>query len=279
MRHAKVSISAVVAALVTTTPSCSVDDRVLELGPEWTASGATPGGGSGGMSAGGTPRGQGGQGGTSSLGGARNPAQGGTTGQNDSGGMAGAAGSGGALQGIRCPDFNLNALPDCDETIVQNPTFEADDRLWQSDANIALRRDGDVDATNYPPSGSLSVELSLSNTNNSGTVTQGAWQCLPVVAGTRYDAGANVFIAGGQGEGLAGLMLLFYDGADCAPAPVGILGTKLSLKDTVDRWLTVSLQATAPNGAKSVRVLLTVQKPWPQPTLAALFDNVLFVAH
>lgn len=278
MQKRTVSVSAAVAALVTTSSSCSVDNRVLQLAPEYTASGATPGGGSGGMSS--MPVGQGG----TSTGGAGNSAKGGSPGPSNTAGMAGAAGSGGASPGVRCPNINLNALPDCEETLVQNPTFETDDKLWQSDPNINLRWESAIDATNNTPSGSMSVELNLSNTNNSGTVTQSAWQCLPVVAGTRYDSGANAFIAGGQGEGMAGLTLWFYDGADCAPDPsnpngIGLLSTRQSLKDAVDQWLTVSLQATAPNGAKSVRVLLTVQKPWPQPALSVLFDNVLFVAH
>jgi hypothetical protein len=238
--------------------ACGVDDeRVLQLAA--AVSGAQPGAG-----------GAGGDGGGGAAG---NAGEGGLAGQGGGGGdAAGAAGSP-TPPAVRCPDLNVNQIPDCDETLLPNALFDTDISGWVPGANAEQRWQA-TNATGFPGSGSLLLKVNVVVDQSVGSVLESTSQCVPVQANQGYDLGVQVYIRSGQGTGVGGLNLLWYSDEGCES---GFLSGAVAAKETVDRWVPVTMEVAAPPGARSLRLRLAATKPYAQESFEVLFDNVLFL--
>jgi hypothetical protein len=187
------------------------------------------------------------------------------------GGDVSASGAGPDFGAGGCGDLDGNDVQDCDETLIDNASFDSDTSAWEVDTIAAQT----WDARNARPaqqSGSISVSNAQALVGD-GVIIGGAGQCRPTVGDARYVVAARTLIPGGQGQGGAGLLVFFYGAEDCADYSLGSLGPELVT--TTDRWLAVEGTVKAPQGARSMRVKLVASKPFAQAKLQALFDDVL----
>jgi len=207
-----------------------------------------------------------------------------------SGSRAGRAGRGASNSG---GDEDAGAFDPCDyvsgeqpdaacATLVQNPGFHQDINAWQSEKSAIYIGWNGQDATRHSNSGSISVLSLLSGPSPIGVVSEGARQCLEALAGAKYIAAVNVFIPslqefgwdGGFESAEAGINILFYEKDNCEGASIP-KGFSATLGHGVDSWTSSVGVTTAPDGTRSMAVRLIVIKPISQPSLSALFDNVL----
>jgi hypothetical protein len=169
------------------------------------------------------------------------------------------------------PDLDGNGTLDCRETMTGNADFARDGAGWDAEVSATLAWDG-RDAEAHAGSGSLSVTNAA--TSNAATASMaGGRRCLPVTAGTAYRLLGQVLIPAGQASASAGLAAAFYSSADCTGpllAPV-----VLPLASQKDVWSVLTTDATAPPAARSLQVRVVVVKPFTEPAVKALFDNLL----
>jgi hypothetical protein len=103
---------------------------------------------------------------------------------------------------------------------------------------------------------------------------EGAYQCVPVVAGSTYDFVAQLSIPADQGDGSGLVALLYFPTADCSGGPTGA-----AVSDQVTAVATcevLTMSASVPAGIGSAAIRLTALKPFPSPAFEVDFDNVLF---
>jgi hypothetical protein len=244
---------------------CSLDDRWLqEVSGGGGSSGAEPMGGRAGQGTG-----AGSYGGSAVV--AGNAGVAGSGGTPGEGGRGGAAGSGGGPGASGCPDLDDNGIADCEETIVENPTFDVDVRGWEAEASLA--RAWDVrDARGDTESGALSTvnELIL---NETGNTMGGARQCLPAWRDRVYSLATRVLIPEGQGDGKGGINVTFFGAENCADYLLS--GETPTLAEAAGAWTVVRAQVKAPPAARSMFVRLVAEKPYSQAAFQVLFDDVL----
>jgi hypothetical protein len=181
-----------------------------------------------------------------------------------------------ATAGAACPDLNGNGVPDCTETLVMNPGFDADTTSWSAEPGVVLSWDGAGDLAQKAGSGALAVQ-SKSVVKADGWVMQGAFQCVPVEAGAMYDFAAQLSVGDNPGGGAGLLSLWFFGSSDCSGSLSG-----LALSDQVTATSMceyVTMTRSAPAGAGSAAVRLVAVKPNAQAPLTVKFDNVLFKKH
>jgi hypothetical protein len=242
--------------------------------------GASSGGASvasGGASAGGGPGGAGATAGGGSLAGAP-----GSAGSGESTGTGGAAGPGGAGDGAAagCPDLDRDGIPDCEQTLLANPSFDSSTSGWTAGPGSGASWTS-LDGVGNPASGALVVTNRDTNPRDAtnGAISAGAFQCIPVTTGVDYTVSVQVYLPAGQGAGWAGFVLDDYFSPDCSGSPVTL--PFLSAQVTAGvvgqvRWQAVSGTTTqTPLGVRSRAVRLVVVKPTAQISLEARFDNVL----
>jgi hypothetical protein len=281
-------LAGLVACLLTLAASaCSVDDRALS--PALTDAGSSN------ANSGGAGSSNGGLGGDSSFAGARSDAgsagegetakggagnseagassgNGGSAGTHATIGGGGSGGGGGAVSGNVCPDLDNDSVPDCQESLVQNPSFDADVAGWikEPSANESWQ---DQDAEKRKASGSLGVQ-NINVVDIDGSFMTGAKQCLAVTGGKNYLFYAKAFVASGQaGTPQGGLNVQFYNSNDCAGDP--LTGRTSNLPDTVDTWSVIQMSSQAFSNANSMSVRLVVLKPFNAQPANVLFDDVL----
>ena len=168
------------------------------------------------------------------------------------------------------------------ETLVKNPGFHFDSSEWQSEKSAVYLGWHPVDPSDSDSSGSMGVLNLLSGISPIGVVSEGARQCLPATQGKRYGTAVDVFIPseqvygwdGGFEDAKAGLSILFYRKDDCQGASIP-QGSSVTLAQGADSWKRSSGWTLAPQETLSMAVRLVVIKPISQPSLSALFDNVL----
>jgi hypothetical protein len=243
------------------------DGAEAASGPAGTTGSA--GRGSGGTGASGASSGAGG---TKAGSGGRAAGNGGRSGGTACGAgksCAGGGGTGGLIQG-RCPDLDSDGVLDCEETVVQNPSFDLNPDSWMPESNLGLSW-SDVDALGRDDSGSLGASNQF-QTDLDGNMMVGARQCLAITPGVVY----HYFLqASVPEEGIgtqAGLQVIFYDNVQCTGSTLDVAAS--SLVDG-DDWSVASVTYPTPWGAKSAAVRLIVIKPYRQPPVVTLFDNVL----
>jgi hypothetical protein len=224
-----------------------------------TDDGGTP---SGGTPSGGTPT-AGASSGSTQMGGASG---GGTV----NGGSA--SGDGGRDNGSGgCGDLDGDTVQDCAQTMVENARFDSVVAPWRAEAGTQQS----WDARNARPAAG-SGALKVSNTSvasGEGQTLGGSGQCLPAVGNRDYLLAARAFIPQGQGQGSAGLSIWFFGADDCADYLLP--GSGLQLVNGTDQWLLVSGAFKSPPATRSIYVRLVTSKPFAQPSLEALFDDVL----
>jgi len=235
--------------------------------------GATSGiGGTGGMA---------GVGNTAGSGGAVQAGTGGGGGHaSGAGGIAG-TGTGGMCpsdlqnadageNGGGCPDLDRDCVSDCEETLVENASFNRDTTGWFPDDNLNVGWSTN-DTIGHPSSGVLGAE-NLFTADQEGSLMLGASQCVSIIGGLNYVFLAQVSVPSDAGDTDAGFQLLFYDTAQCTGERIDVTVSTLVNKSV---WQVVSLAYRAPLAAKSVAMRLVVRKPYRQAPAAVLFDNVL----
>ena len=164
-------------------------------------------------------------------------------------------------------------MPDCGETLVMNPGFDTTKMSWSPETGIVLTWDTAGDQNGNTASGGLLVKNG-NVSNGNGWILQGAYQCVPVTAGSTYQLTTQLSIAPDQGDVSAVVGLLTYASGDCSGAPNGA-----AISDQVTTTATceaLTLSRAVPSGAVSVAVRLGVLKPFPQAPVQVEFDNVLF---
>ena len=215
------------------------------------------------------------------LGGAPSDAAGAPSGGAGSG-NAGTANAGTANNGggpdvepgnFPCGNLNRNDVDDCSETLVANSRFDATGTGWDSEGSLLQTWKAD-DAR-----GGASGSLSLVNTNvvpnGTGKTGLASHQCMVAWTGDRLELGARVKIQPGQGEGEAGLNLIFFGSDGCDGTVLG--GQDVAFSADTGSWVVVRNKLTIPAGTRSARVRLMVAKPFGQASFEAQFDDVLVV--
>lgn len=268
-------------------PSCSPDERRLihssrsaqsgNVDPEAGAAGAEESGGTAGeteeaasgkggdSSAGGARVSSGGSGGGTSRGGA-SPSTG-DAGAKDHGGDSGAAGSAGTAFSGPCGDIDGNGVDDCSETLVLNSRFDSNADHWTS---------GKWDPSNAraaAPSGSLLVLNDSPVVPEVGFRLLAAEQCVQVTGDFEYEVAARVMIPAGQGEGFGGINLWIFANDGCQGTFV--TGLSPATTEITNAWTIVDGKFKMPTAARSMSVRLAATRPFAQPKLQVLFDDVL----
>lgn len=266
---------------------CPLDERTLEPLPpiQWIDSGSSGQGGDGeggspNIFQGGTSGDRGGSGGSGTTGGSSGGAgsggfsTGGSAGTGK-GGTAGAslgdAGSSGAVA-PGCKDLDSDGVPDCDETLVKNASFDANAASWVADEGVEQGWAQD-DADEHASSGSLTLTNTTSEDVN-GYTLGGTAQCIPVEETNSYHFVAQMYVSDGQGEGNGGVNLWFFNLPNCEGS---IVSATTKLEGVTGQWQLVYANPPTPMDAHSVAVRLVVAKPYRNPKFAVSFDNVLFV--
>jgi hypothetical protein len=259
--------------LVTSIPvGCiGLDDRTLTLadggeGGSDDGSGASTSGGSrntGGSDEGGAPGGAGEAGASSSSSGSG----------NGSGATPGWAGA----PPVDCTaDIDLNQVPDCEETLLENAGFDLDIDGWTVGDFASLVWDFS-DGSHSFSSGSLSVTNIATGIAGQGS----ARQCLKVEPGATYVAHVQGFIPGGQTlTGSARLEAIQFERDDCdAGLEPGEDPTELQVDVTsseiVLEWVLLQNQVITTEKTGSLLFRLVADKAEGDPYFQVLFDNAL----
>lgn len=163
------------------------------------------------------------------------------------------------------------------ETLVVNPGFDELRKAlgWLAATQLIQTGWEKRDATGIAKSGAMSVANNLYAPEKGETIN-GAVQCVPAIAGAVYDVAADVLIPGHEGEGRAGISVLFYRPTDCNASNVGTdMSFTTDLVDKVDAWQPVAGRFVVPAGMQSMEITLVAAKPFQQLSFTAIFDNVL----
>jgi hypothetical protein len=251
--------------------SCSVDERGLRLGgPDEPSAGE--GATTAGTGASANDGGSNAQAGDDAVAGSGGTGAGAGGSMPSSSGAGGGGGGGGSPQPAPgCGDFNENEVPDCEETLVEDPTFDDAEMAWS--AEPTLTQDWtDQDALGRQESGAL-VLLSTQVNPDPGTSMAGTSQCLVATGAQDYDFAAQVRIDGALGGGKAGINVWFYGSDGCSDN--FLQGTNASLKYDLDTWVVARGQLKSPAATRSMLVRLVAVKPNAQESFKVLFDNVL----
>lgn len=273
--------------------ACPVDERALQpiqVVPTTggssgnNASGAGEAGASGdaGQGDGGAEAGGGGTSGSSASGGSANAGSAGKGGSSGSGGSsspaggnAGKAGSAGVCGtgGVPeqpCPDLDVNGVLDCEETLAQNATFDANADAWQADPSVATGWEN-ADAHDNEDSGALALENQNEDDRDGGTIL-GVRQCLEATAGVFYRVAVEVSVPETAPATQGGFQLIVYDEPACAGSIVTSVSSNLVRGSG---WNATELTYPAPAETQSIALRLISAKPYREPPVEILFDNVL----
>jgi hypothetical protein len=190
-------------------------------------------------------------------------------------GSAGTGGTGGPPPPPACPDLDHDGVRDCMQTLAANAGFDQSAAEWTPEPDTTATWTS-VDGVGNPRSGSLEVDnVDVASGDINGLVTAGAFQCIPVTAGSRYEVAVQAYLASGQGSGWAGFVVRFYFADDCTGPTTGF--DFLSGQGTaLDGWQTIAgTTMQVPLGITSIAVRLVAVKPIAQPSLSVSFDNIL----
>lgn len=272
---------------------CPVDDRSLghHAGLEFIEVGGDSGaaatdGGTGGAGIGGT--------GVEPSSGQAGQLAGGTGDQSGSGGApAGASGAGGAVLGSggasfggragagaaqggagafsgACPDLDDDGVPDCTQTQITNAAFATDAAAWTPEPGVTLAWVS-ADAGGASDSGALGVTDSVQK-DQDGSLMTGATQCQAVTGGGVYRFTTEVSVPNDAPNTSAGFQIIVSDGPRCTGTT---LDTRTSMLARGSAWQLGDITYRTPTSAQSVNVRLVSVKPFADPPVTVLFDNVL----
>jgi len=133
----------------------------------------------------------------------------------------------------------------------------------------------DVDVAGAPDSGSAL----LVNTRGDAASGPVNWvlDCFAVEPGTPYTAGASILIPAGQARtGVAQVFVSWFSSGSCGLATILSQGRTFEVRNP-GSWVRSEEPLLAPAGAAGARVGMTLFKNEPGGSLAAHFDDLLFV--
>lgn len=200
------------------------------------------------------------------------------SGTGGTGGLADAGPRGDATPGDArapgmCPDSDKNGVTDCAENLVKNGDLSVDLTGWiaqpYTTQDFILE-----DALGDPQSGSIAV-TSTNMIDMDGLSMVGPRQCVATAA-SAFDVRAQVFVRSILATAQAAVNVPFFATADCSGSQ--ITSYTSPLVSGQGAWQLTKGTMTAPAGSKSMSVRLVVIKPFKQPALKVLFDNVLLRA-
>jgi hypothetical protein len=244
-----------------------------EGGSAANAGGGAATAGAGGTAAGGTAAAGTATGGTTIGGGSGNGGSSASSGapNGGAGGSGNASGAGGAFDGP-CGDLNQDAVDDCSQTLVQNSRFDSGVSAWESEPSSNQTWSAS-NASSKPGSGSLMLSNTAAVVQQVGSRALGSHQCVPATPDTNYDFDARVSLAAGQAGGSGGIVVWLFDDGACQGNLVG--GAAPISGGVAGQWSTLSGRLWVPGGVHSMSVRLVAVKPFVQPELTVLIDDVL----
>ncbi|HEU5076074.1 MAG TPA: hypothetical protein VFU02_17900, partial [Polyangiaceae bacterium] len=198
---------------------CPLDDRELHPIPDSSSDGSSTGGSAGDSSTESAIGSSSSSGGTSSndanasaTGGSQTSNTSTDSGGTDAGGSAstasGTAGEGGAGNQTgtpECPDLDENQVADCEETLLENASFDANLNDWHEETN-ALAFWEDEDALGFDASGSVSITNRTVDEERDGLIMRGVWQCVPAEGGKKYQLLTQIRVStDNEGQGWGGM--------------------------------------------------------------------------
>ncbi len=181
-------------------------------------------------------------------------------------------GAGSDLGAGGCGDLDQNDVQDCTETVLDNARFNESASGWQAEPTVSQQWDT-RNARRDQQSGALAVTNTTVDAHAVGVIVGGSGQCQAALGNVEYQVAARALVPGGQGEGSAGVNVWFFGADDCADYLLSSVGPAPVTQ--TDAWLLVQGKVKAPPATRSMLVRLVVSKPYPQASLAALFDDVL----
>jgi len=189
--------------------------------------------------------------------------------------QAGSLGQAGKLE-FPCGDLNQDAVDDCSQTLVQNSRFDSAVSGWDAEPSLTQQWDNS-NATDKPGSGSLMLSNSAPVAQAIGSIVIGSRQCIPVTPTTNYDFAARVMLAAGETSGQAGVNVWLFDDDACQGNLVS--GNTPISGGATGKWTVLSGKFWVPGNVHSMYVRLVAIKPFAQPSLKVLIDDVLVAKH
>jgi len=220
--------------------ACAVDDRTLEPQPTLPVTGT---------------------GGTGNTGGAASTPE---------GGAAGDDGSNGDGEGLidGCADLDTDGVPDCQATLVENPTFTSDVDGWTALGEAELTWQPD-NALGDLPSGSAEL-------TSESEIRASAYQCVPLEGALLAIAYASAFVEPGadaERPSKAELEVTFFRGEGCSGVSDGYFVTPPST--VAGAWTTIQAGNVSKDTTKSASIALVGLRTDTVATLSIYFDNVM----
>ncbi len=205
------------------------------------------------------------------------PAAGDDQGLGSAGGQSGDGTDGSDPGGARspntlvdgCADLDTDGVPDCQVTLVQNPSFTSDTSNWVADGNTELTWDM-KNALDDQPSGSAKLSTM--------TPRASASQCVPLSGKQLVIAYADTFVESNDATGSppqASMEISFFDVADCQGASARYFDTPPS--SVLDAWTVIQAGNTSSSTTASVSIALIAQSG-SGSSVNAYFDNVMLKA-
>lgn len=268
---------------------CPLDERQLHPIPDnsSTSSGGSAGesstesaGGSSSSSGGASTTNSNSTSGASSTGGSSQASNNSTTsGGTDAGGATsttssttGEGGAGNQPGTPECPDLDGNQVADCEETLLENASFDANLNDWHEEVN-ALANWEDEDALGFDASGSVSITNRTVDEERDGLIMRGVWQCVPAEGGKKYQLLTQIRVStDNEGQGWGGINVWFSEQPDCTGT---LVTASTPLLGTTTDWSQTETIADAPVESKSMLVRLVVNKHYQALPVTIDFDNVL----
>lgn len=174
-----------------------------------------------------------------------------------------------------CADLDTDGTPDCDTTLVEDPTFADDVSGWTAlgEATLSFAH---KDALGNGASGSAL----LSDDAPVGEVPRvSAFQCVPLAGSSLVVAYASAFVVPLDGEGdepQAAVAVTFFNGDDCSGDSGGSFETPPST--VAGGWTTVQAGGVSAETTTSVGVALVGIKATSSDELRVYFDNIMLKA-
>ncbi|HEX2673400.1 MAG TPA: matrixin family metalloprotease, partial [Polyangiaceae bacterium] len=176
-----------------------------------------------------------------------------------------------------CIDLDEDGIADCDETLVQNATFDTDVDAWHADGAAELTWD-ERNAADDLPSGSALLEATGSAAPGAqGSATQSASQCSKVTGKRLVTVYANAFVDSDR-AGQARVDVQFFDTDSCTGGYSSNFVTPQPLDAENGQWLALKAGSVSGVNTRSVLVRLVVSRPLDEASVRARFDNVLLKA-
>jgi hypothetical protein len=251
-----------------TVASCSIDDRKLQSSGDDSASSSGSGGAFQGDSAGASGAGKSGVSSRNEAG-SESLEEAGSAGQS-------ATPTAPIVTLGDCTDLDQDGVPDCQQTLLSNPTFGTDVAHWNADAGASLTWDA-RDALAAAGSGVALLSAASSAFDAGGSSLATAGQCVPVPGGQIVIVYANALVDDGQDpNGEAAVYIDLYDSSDCTGMPTTSgIHTPPPLGASTGSWMTLGVGLQSTSATHSARVMLAIEKPFQAQSFHAQFDNVL----